>query len=315
MRAPDGTTFFDRPLVTDPEQWVARQADVVLLGVPYDLGTTGRPGARAAPRAVRAASSDTGTFHPLWQLDWTEHLRVVDGGDVHCPHGLPEVGHRHVEQALAAVAHTGAVALLVGGDHSITGPALRGLTTATGPTSLVHFDAHTDTADAFEGNPEGHGSPIRRAVESGSVDPRRVHQIGLRSHATPEEGWEWMREAGLTSHLAEEVRERGIDAVADTVLQELDGSPTVYVTVDIDVLDPAFAPGTGTPEPGGLDTATLLRAVRRIVAALPVIGMDVVEVSPPFDPSGQTAHAARAILAEGLAALAARRIGVAPARG
>ena len=208
------------------------------------------------------------------------------------------------------MAGTGAVPIVLGGDHSITWPSASAVAQARAPGSIgiVHFDAHADTAETSWGISSGHGSPMRRLIESGAVAGRNFVQVGLRGYWPPPEVQNWMREQGMRWHLMREIEDRGADAVVDDAIDEaLDGPDTVYLSVDIDVLDPGMAPGTGTPEPGGLLTRELLRAVRRIASAVRLSGMDVVEVSPPYDHADVTAAAAHRVVLEAISSLAVRK--------
>jgi agmatinase len=208
------------------------------------------------------------------------------------------------------VARIGTVPLILGGDHSITWPAVSAVAEARHPRSvgIVHFDAHADAANTDWGSLHGHGTPMRRLIESGAVKGRNFVQVGLRGYWPPPAVFAWMREQGMRWHLMREIEERGAEAVIDDAISEaLDGPDAVYLSVDIDVIDPGMAPGTGTPEPGGMLTRELLRAIRRIVSKVPLAGMDVVEVSPPYDHADVTAAAANRCLLEAISALAVRK--------
>jgi agmatinase len=208
------------------------------------------------------------------------------------------------------VAETGAIPIVLGGDHSITFPSASAVAEHVAPRQLgvVHFDAHADTAATTWGVLRSHGTPMRRLIESGAVAGRNFVQVGLRGYWPPPETLRWMRENQLRYHFMTEIEERGAEAVvADAVAEALDGPEVVYLSVDIDVIDPGMAPGTGTPEPGGMLTRELLRAVRQVVAAVELAGMDVVEVAPAYDVSEVTAAAANRCVMEAISALAARR--------
>ena len=208
------------------------------------------------------------------------------------------------------VARSGAVPVVFGGDHSITWPSASAIAQVHAPRAVgvVHFDAHADAADSSWGVLAGHGTPMRRLIESGAVAGRNFVQVGLRGYWPPQEVLDWMKEQGMRWHLMREIEERGAEAVIDDAIAEaLDGPELVYLSVDIDVLDPGMAPGTGTPEPGGMLTRELLRAVRRIVGRVRLAAMDIVEVSPPYDQTGITAMAAHRVAMEALSALAVRR--------
>ncbi len=302
-------TFFRRPLIADTQALAERRPDVAILGAPYDLGVTNRPGARFGPHGVRTAAYYSGSYHLSFGIEIFDWLDVVDAGDVWCPHGQPERCHANIEARVAEIAELGILPVIIGGDHSITahvGHALARVHGA-GRIGVIHFDAHADTADEIEGNLAGHGTPMRRLIESGDVDPRQFVQIGLRSHWPGEDTFDWMAEQGMRWHLMDEVCERGLPAVVDTAIAEVEECDRIYLTVDIDCLDPAFAPGTGTPEAGGLNLAELIRAVRQIAMRCDLVAMDVVEVSPPYDHAELTVNAAHHLVIEALAALAARK--------
>jgi agmatinase len=283
---------------------------VAIVGAPLDEGVSHRPGARFGPRAIRGAASS----HEAWslQLDVApfQELDVVDAGDADIVPAWLERGHAMVYRKVLEVVESGAIPIVLGGDHSITWPSASAVAQARAPgtVGIVHFDAHADTADSEWGVLAGHGTPMRRLIESGAVDGRNFVQVGLRGYWPSPGVFAWMRERGLRWHLMREIEERGADAVVDDAIAEaLDGARSVYLSIDIDVLDPGMAPGTGTPEPGGLLTRELLRAIRRIVGAVELAGMDVVEVAPPYDHADVTALAAHRAVLEAVSALAVKR--------
>ena len=199
---------------------------------------------------------------------------------------------------------------MLGGDHSITWPSATAIAEIRRPGSIgiVHFDAHADTANDDWGVLAGHGTPMRRLVESGAVAGRNFVQVGLRGYWPPVESFEWMKAQGLRYHFMREIEERGAEAViAQAIDEALDGPDYIYLSLDIDVIDPGMAPGTGTPEPGGMLTREVLRAIRQIVGAVELAGMDVVEVSPPYDHAETTAMAANRAALEAISALAVRK--------
>ena len=217
-----------------------------------------------------------------------------------------------IARKVAQVLEAKALPFVLGGDHSITLPSATAVADAwgRGKVGIIHFDSHADTApDSFGGSLIAHGSPMRRLIESGAVAPRNFVQIGLRGYWPPQEVWEWMEAQGMRWHLMAEIEERGFDVVIDEAIdQALDGPEYIYLSVDIDVLDPGFAPGTGTPEPGGITPAQLLRAVRNIVSRVELVAMDMVEVSPPYDdPGAVTAEVAHRVVLEAITGLAAKR--------
>ena len=304
-------TFQKLPLVTDGAALAARRPDVAIVGAPFDDAVSHRPGARFGPRAIRAASYHAGALNSL-QLDVEpfDWLDVVDAGDAPVTPMDIERAHAVIGRKVADVAASGAIPIVLGGDHSITFPSAAAVAARVAPRRLgiVHFDAHADAANATWGNLRSHGTPMRRLIEEGHVDGRNFVQVGLRGYWPGPETVAWMREHQMRSHLMTEIEEHGAEAVVRRAIEEaLDGPEVIYLSVDIDVLDPGLAPGTGTPEPGGLMTRELLRAVRQVAGSVELAGMDVVEVSPPFDPSEVTAMAAHRCVLEAISALAARR--------
>jgi len=304
-------TFQKLPSVTRAAELAARRPDIAIVGAPLDDGVSHRPGARFGPRAIRAASYHVGDVNSL-QLGILpfEWLDVVDAGDAPVTPANLERAHTVIRRKVADVAASGAIPIVLGGDHSITLPSAAAVAEAIAPRRLgiVHFDAHADTAATTWGVLRSHGTPMRRLIESGAVAGRNFVQVGLRGYWPPPETLEWMEEQGLRCHFMTEIEERGAEAVvADAIAEALDGPDVIYLSVDIDVIDPGMAPGTGTPEPGGLLTRELLRAIRQVVLAVELVGMDVVEVSPPYDVSDVTAAAANRCVMEAISALAARR--------
>ena len=304
------TTFGQRPLLTDPEQLDEWRPDVAVVGAPFDVSTTNRPGARFGPRAIGALAYEPGTYHPDLGIEIFDHLEVVDFGDAFCPHGLTETSHANIRERVRQVASRGIVPVTLGGDHSITWPAATAVADVLGygNVGIVHFDAHADTADDIDGNLASHGTPMRRLIESGAVPGDRFVQVGLRGYWPPAETFAWMKEQGMVWHTMHEIWERGFKAVmADAVAEALDKADHLYLSVDVDVMDPAHAPGTGTPEPGGMTSVDLLRMVRQLALEHDLVGMDVVEVAPAYDVSDLTVNAAHRLVFEALAGMAERR--------
>jgi agmatinase len=264
-----------------------RDAAICVAGIPYDLGTSNRPGARFGPAAIRQASRMlVDGEHPA---NWRDPTRgLADIGDFRIVHGDVAGSLAAIEAQAAPLRHL----VGLGGDHSVTLALLRALARRTGSLALVHFDAHVDTWPASFGLAWGHGSPFYHTIEEGLVDPHHMIQIGIRS-PLHREVHDWTLGKGVTIITAEEVHEGGPAAVAGRVRQIVGAAPA-YLTFDIDALDPAFAPGTGTPEVGGLATWQA-RAILRRLAGLAFAGMDVVEVSPPYDVAEITALAAATI--------------------
>jgi agmatinase len=277
----------------------------VLIGVPYDGGTTYRPGARLAPFEIRRVSALVQGYHPEHGLAVFERLRAVDGGNVVFPPFDAGAVRAAVEAAAFAVHAAGAAPFLVGGDHGISLPALRAAARRHGPLAVVHVDAHLDTSGPETwGEAFHHGTPFRHALEEGLVAEGQLHQIGMRgpwgSAADAEPGAAHGARTHTTAHLAA----RGIAAVAAEVRRAIGDRPT-YLSFDVDAVDPAFAPGTGTPVPGGLTSREALQLVREL-AGVQLVGADVVEVSPPFDHVDVTSFLAAYVLFEALAVAALR---------
>ncbi len=305
-------TFLKLPLVANAEQLAAEKPDVVIVGAPFDMGVTSRPGARYGPRAIRAASNLGRSIHHLeLGVQPLRHLRAFDYGDAAIIPSSIERSHDAIRAKVGEVAALGAIPIVLGGDHSITYPSASAVADAVGrgKVGIVHFDAHADTANDNWGVLLGHGTPMRRLIESGAVPGRAFVQVGLRGYWPPPDVIDWMRAQGMRWHLMSEIEARGFDAVLDEAIEQaLDGPEAIYLSVDVDVLDPAYAPGTGTPEPGGLTSRELLRAVRRIVGQVRLVGLDVVEVAPAYDgPGAITAEVAHRVILEALSALTAKR--------
>ncbi len=292
------------------------RADVVVVGAPFDGGTSHRPGTRFGPQAIRQTdylAHDGSRPHLALRVDALEDLRVVDAGDVEMPPGEIERALGNLEEAVHAVAAAGAVPLVLGGDHSIALPDATGVARhhGFGRVSMIHFDAHADTGDIEFGSLYGHGQPMRRLIESGALRGDRFLQMGLRGYWPGPETLNWMADQHMRSYEMTEIGARGLRACLDEAFEiALDDCDAVFLSVDIDVCDPGHAPGTGTPEPGGLSARELLDAVRRICLELPVAGIDVVEVSPPYDHAEITAALANRVCLEALSGLAARKVGI-----
>ena len=296
-RYTDIATFMRAPLMRDPAG-----VDVGLVGVPFDGGVTNRPGARHGPREIRNSSSLMRAIHHVSRINPYALCRIADLGDVPFTHAFELAASLDDIEAFYRDVHAaGAAPLSAGGDHSITLPIFRAIA-AGQPLGMVHIDAHTDTWDEFLGSKFTHGAPFRRAVEEGLLDPKRTVQIGIRGAQNTEEGWSFSLETGMRVVFMEEFTEMGVAAVITEARRVVGDGPT-YISFDIDGLDPVYAPGTGTPEVGGLTTIeaqTLLRGLR----GLDLVGGDVVEVAPPFDPSGNTALVGATMMYEILCVLA-----------
>lgn len=286
-------------LLDAPYKEQLQDLDIALIGVPMDLGVTNRPGARFGPRALRAIER-IGPYNHALKIAPSTMCRIADVGDV------PFRGRFDLESALAdietfftQVNRAGIRPLAVGGDHSITYPILKALGKER-PVGLVHFDAHCDTGGAFDGSKFHHGGPFRLAVLDGVLDPKRTVQIGIRGSA--ELLWEFSYDSGMTVIHIEEVAERGTEWVIAKAREAVGDGP-IYVSFDVDGLDPAFAPGTGTPEAGGL-TPREAQAILRGLKGLDVVGGDVVEVAPQYDATTTTAIAGAQALFEILCLMA-----------
>ena len=304
-------SFMKLPWIADAAELRARKPDVAIVGAPFDDAVSHRSGARFGPRAIRQAQYTSGSVNSL-QLDVEpfEVLDVVDAGDANIIPAWIERAHALIYRKVREVAETGAIPIILGGDHSITWPSASAVAEIRRPGSIgiVHFDAHADTANDDWGVLAGHGTPMRRLVESGAVKGRNFVQVGLRGYWPPVETFEWMQEQGLRYHFMREIEERGAEAViAQAIDEALDGPDAIYLSLDIDVIDPGMAPGTGTPEPGGMLTREVLRAVRQIVSRVDLAAMDIVEVSPPYDHAEATAMAANRAALEAISALAVKR--------
>jgi agmatinase len=280
--------------------------DVAIVGAPTDDLVSDRPGTRFAPRAIRSASCPPGP-HLEAKIDAFAVLRVVDYGDAPVLPADPERSHAAIEATVGEVVAAGLVPIVLGGDHSIAEPDMRACANVHGAVGLVHFDTHTDTGTQVFGVEVSHGTPMYRLVRDGHVDPSRYVQIGLRGYWPGEPEFEWQAEQGITSFFMHDVRELGIEEVGHRTAKIV-GSGPVFLSVDVDVLDPAFAPGTGTPEPGGMTSADLLWAVRTVSERLELVGADVVEVIPTAVGSADvTALVADRIVREALTGMALRR--------
>ena len=284
-------TLLRRPLVSDPSG-----VDIALIGVPYDGATENRPGARHGPREVRNMSSLTRSIHHVTRINPYEVCKIADLGDVNFsnPFDLQQC-FTDITDFYSKICAAGAMPLSVGGDHSISFPILRAVA-AERPVGMVHIDAHTDTSDHEFGHKLTHGTPFRRALEEGLLDPKRTIQIGIRGAQNSEESWHGSEDAGIRVMYMEEFTSLGVEATVDEARRVVGQEPT-YISFDIDSIDPAFAPGTGTPEIGGM-TPIQAQALIRGLAGLNLIGGDVVEVSPPFDPTGNTALVGATMLYE-----------------
>jgi agmatinase len=297
-------SFGGAPLTQDPAELAG--FDVAIIGAPTDDLVSDRPGTRFAPRAIRAAGCPAGP-HLEAGVDAFEVLRIVDYGDAPVVPANPEATRAAIERVVGEVVDAGLIPVTLGGDHSITEPCITAIAGRRGPVGLIHFDTHTDTGTEVFGVVVSHGTPMYRLVEAGAVPGGRYAQIGLRGYWPGPAEFEWQRGHGIASFFMHDVRDLGIREVVARTLAHVGEGP-VYVTVDVDVLDPAFAPGTGTPEPGGMTSVDLLWAVREIAARVDLVGADVVEVLPTAIGSADiTALVAERTVRELLTGLAVRR--------
>ena len=293
------STFMRLPVAT-PDA-----VDIALVGVPSDIGTTNRAGARHGPREIRNQSSLMRRVHHVTGLSPYDLVRVADCGDAPVnPLDLMDALER-IQGFFAGIRAAGALPITAGGDHMITLPILRGLVSGC-PVGLIHFDAHSDTYDSFFGGSRfNHGTPFRRAIEEGLIDPRRMVQIGIRGAISDASNYDFARRSGIRMIFIEEFMARGAEDVMAEA-RSITGEHPIYVSFDIDVIDPSMAPGTGTPEIGGITTREAQQMVR-LLRGLPMIGADVVEVSPPLDPTGATALVGATLMFELLYVMAETR--------
>ena len=269
-------SFSGMPYTEDPTE--LEGADVVIVGAPTDDLVSDRPGTRFGPRAIRAASCPPGP-HLEARLDGFAKLRVIDYGDAPVLPADPARSHEAIEQTVGEVLEAGAIPIVLGGDHGIAEADIRACAKRHGPVGLVHFDTHTDTGTEVFGVDVSHGTPMYRLVEQGHIDAKLYAQVGLRGYWPGEREFDWQAERGITSLFMQDVRELGIREVTERAADAVGEGP-IFLSVDVDVLDPAFAPGTGTPEPGGMTSADLLWACRELASRLQIVGAEVVEVIP-----------------------------------
>lgn len=310
-------TFLKLPVCLTPEDLRAGDVDVAVGGVPWDGTATGLTGTHLGPSAIRQGDYITDSSqlsHLDVRVDFLEHLTVVDYGDADILIGDPAGTYDNVRDFVGQILAGGAMPVVLGGDHGITWPSATAVADAYGHgrVGIVHFDAHADTSPDMRGALHGHGTPMRRLIESGAVPGRNFVQIGLRGYLPRPDVLAWMEEQDMRSHYMAEIRRDGFATVLGRAVEEaLDHADHLYLSLDVDVADPAYAPGTGTPEPGGLTSSEVMWAVRRIAAEVGLVAMDVVEVSPPYDTGpGITAQFARRCVLEALTGTAMRRIGL-----
>lgn len=287
-------TFFRLPYLPDPSTWT--EVDIGIVGVPFDGGTTNRPGARGGPRAVRDQSTMIAPWNAAMDINPFLHCAIADVGDAwpHEPFALEEA-LRQIEAFYVRLLAAGVAPLSVGGDHSVSLPILRALGNGR-PVGMIHIDAHCDTGMGYMGSRFHHGAPFSRAVEAGVLDPTRTVQIGIRGPLNDSSIWAFSRASGMRVIEMDELVDRGIDEVVAEA-RTIVGDGPCYLSFDIDALDPAYAPGTGTPVIGGLTTREALRLVRGL-RGLRFVGADLVEVAPSLDVGSITSFTAASILSE-----------------
>jgi agmatinase len=312
MFGPDFTFLgVERCDLSEPETYGG--ADVVIVGAPFDGGTSNRPGARFGPMAIRQAcylAHDGSRPSLALRVDGLRDLAVLDAGDVMMYSGDIEASIAAIEEAVYAITAAGAIPFVLGGDHTVALPDARGVARhhGFGRVSMIHFDAHADTGDIEFGHLYGHGQPMRRLIECGAIRGDRFLQVGLRGYWPGPETLDWMAAQGMRSYEMTEIGVRGLEeCLTESFRIAMDDCDGVYLSVDVDVCDPGHAPGTGTPEPGGLSARALLDSVRRICYELPVVGFEVVEVSPPYDHADITAALGNRVVLEALSGIARRR--------
>jgi agmatinase len=312
MYGPDAT-FAGIPAADLEQPSSYADAAAVIVGAPFDGGTSHRPGARFGPQQIRLTDylpQDGSRPHLALGVDPLVELSVVDAGDVLMPSGETEPSLKRLEDAVFRIADSGAIPIVLGGDHTVALPDVTGVArhVGWGRVSVIHFDAHADTGDTQFGSLIGHGTPMRRLIDSGAARGDRFLQIGLRGYWPEPETLAWMARQRMRSFEMTEIVTRGLDeCLSEAFAIATDDCDGVFLSVDVDVVDPGSAPGTGTPEPGGLSSRQLLDAVRRITMELPIAGMDVVEVSPPYDHAEITAYLGNRVVLEALSGIAWRR--------
>jgi agmatinase len=304
----------DKCDLSKPESYAG--ADIVIVGAPIDSGTSYRSGAKFGPQAIRATDylpHDGSRPNLSMRIDPLKELKVVDAGDLMMPGGDLISSLKILEEATEKIAAAGAIAIVLGGDHSVAAADVTGIAKVKGfgKISMIHFDAHADTGDLQFGALVGHGTPMRRLIESGAVRGDRFLQLGLRGYWPEPETLDWMKEQKMRSYEMTEIHHRGLDVVLDESFKQLTNEcDGVFLSVDIDVVDPGMAPGTGTPEPGGMTSRELIEAVRRISTELPLVGIDVVEVAPAYDDKEVTALLANRVILEAMSGIALRKKGL-----
>jgi agmatinase len=285
-------------------------SDVAIVGAPFDTGATFRAGARFGPEGIRSASHLLRRYNPSLDVVIFEHLSVIDYGDVPVVPGYIEQSYRKIAEGLEPIHRAGVIPIVLGGDHSIALPELRAAAAVHGALALVQFDSHPDTWDAYFGEKHTHGTPFRRAVEEGLLLPERSIQVGMRGSIFDSGDWNDARELGFELISTDEIRELGIEETIARIRERV-GDAKVFVSFDVDFVDPAFAPGTGTPEIGGFTSHEAQEFVRAL-ARINTVGFDVVEVYPQYDPAQITSLLAANVVHEFLSLIALLKKGGRP---
>jgi agmatinase len=291
-----------------PNSQNLNDADIAIVGVPFDSGVSFIPGARFGPAALRDASIILKPYCPMTQINIFDHISVLDFGDINTVPGYMEESFANIEAGVADICKSGTMPVVMGGDHSVSLPILRGLVKEKEPVALVHFDSHSDTLPDYFGKPYNHGTPFYWALEEGLILPEKSTQIGIRGPLYDKDAMDYPKEKGMEIITGPDLHELGVEVVVEKVRQRIAGAP-VYVTFDIDFLDAAFAPGTGTPEVGGFSSYEALKLLIAICADQQLLGMDLVEVLPAADHGGVTALAGVSLIHAFLAAVARNKSG------
>jgi agmatinase len=311
-------TFLKLPLCLSVEDLKEGAIDIAVGGIPWDGTNTARAGTHLGPSAIRrcdnAWSPPMSRPSQLVRVDPFAHLQMADYGDAQVVPGNTPMTYRNIRRFVGEILEARAIPILLGGDHGITGPIVSAFADHYGPgtVGVIQLDAHTDTAPIPEGHMGNHGTQMWELIEMGAIRSPNLIQIGIRGGWPDPSVTAWMEDAGVRTHYMAEVFHRGFDAVLDDAIAEAkNGAEHVFLTLDIDAADPAFAPGTGSPEPGGLRSDQLLRAARRIAHEVGIVGMDLVEVSPPYDSGNNiTALLGHRCVLEAMTGLAMRRAGI-----
>jgi agmatinase len=311
-------SFLKLPLCLSPEELAAADVDIAIGGTPWDGTNTARSGTHLGPQSIRRC--DNAWSPPLSRpsqavrVDPFKYLSMVDYGDAEVVPGNTLMTFKNVRRFVGEILGAGAMPIMLGGDHGVSLPHIQAVAEhyGFGSVGVVQFDAHSDTAPVPPGHIGNHGTQMRQLIEMGAINGPNLVQIGMRGGWPDPEVTAWMEAEGIRTHYMAEIHARGFDAVlGDAIREARDGAEHVFLTVDVDAADPAFAPGTGSPEPGGMTSAQLMRAVRRIAHEVGIIGMDVVEVSPPYDVGNSiTAMLAHRCVLEAITGLAMRRAGI-----